>query len=84
MADRDPPHIDLEPGEYRGRLPASLLPRKLLWQGVIWLGLATVGGAYAASSVAAWWAGFLPVPAAIGLGIAVAALFPNWFFRDTD
>ena len=76
--------LTLEPGSQYRRVHTGPLdnPRTLMFTAIA-LGALSIGGAWAATTLSAWWAPFLPIPTALGCGICIAGLFPQfWFGRD--
>jgi hypothetical protein len=76
------PDIDLEPTRYRRVFDKPLARPRLLWSGFAVFGIGTALGVWAAYWYGAPWGALIPVPCAIGLGVAIAGLFPGYFFND--
>lgn len=76
------PDIELEPTEFRPIPQKPLASPALLWKLLALAVVATILAAFAAAHFGGFWAALLPVPCGIWLGIALAGLFPKWFFSD--
>jgi hypothetical protein len=75
--------LELKPDEFRHVHSKPLYSARVLWICVLGFAFFTGLGVFAAGHLNAPWAGLIPVPCAIMLGVCLAGLFPRFFFtRD--
>ena len=81
---REAPQLELEPDEFRHVPNKPLATPKDLWRGLVIFLFGAAVCAVTAWKLAALWAAFLPIPLAVWAGIALAGLFPRYFFGKAD
>jgi MFS family permease len=85
MSDKDRPQIEAEPGTgYRRVFNGPLgRPRELIL-GTLFFAVASVFTAWLASWQGGFWWALLPIFPAIWIGIGIAGLMPEQFFKDEN
>lgn len=73
-----PKSLDLDGDEFR-RVPTKPLAKGLMPSAAVAL-IGAAGGALAAAHLGGFWAALIPIPCAVWLGVALAGMYPQWFF----